>query len=99
MTHHHERAGSILPYVALAGLLGWGAAMLCRHERHSHGGRRRRGLAAISDKAAAEAGNSEDCDFVRPAGRGAMRDPPRRWDDVDEASDASFPSSDPPGNY
>lgn len=108
MTHHHERAGSILPYVALAGVLGWGAAMLCRQGRHSHGrpdGRqhgpqhRRRRLAAISDKAAAEGEATDDCDFVRPAGRGAMRDPPRRWEDVDEASDASFPSSDPPGNY
>lgn len=33
---------------------------------------------------------------VRPAGRGAMRDPPRDWDKIDEASDESFPASDPP---
>ena len=33
---------------------------------------------------------------VRPAGRGAMRDPPKDWDRVDEASDESFPASDPP---
>jgi hypothetical protein len=32
---------------------------------------------------------------VRPAGRGAMRDPPRSWDKVDEAVDESFPASDP----
>lgn len=33
---------------------------------------------------------------VRPAGPEAMRDPPERWGKVDEASDESFPASDPP---
>ena len=33
---------------------------------------------------------------VRPAGPSAMRDPPKNWSRVDEASDESFPASDPP---
>jgi len=33
---------------------------------------------------------------ARSAGPEAMRDPPREWDEVDEASDESFPASDPP---
>ncbi|MBW8910653.1 MAG: hypothetical protein JF564_01865 [Sphingomonas sp.] len=37
-------------------------------------------------------GKSDD---VRSAGAEAMRDRPQDWDEVDEASDQSFPASDP----
>jgi hypothetical protein len=33
---------------------------------------------------------------IRDSGPEAMPDPPEDWDDVDEASDESFPASDPP---
>lgn len=37
---------------------------------------------------------------VRSAGPSAMRDRPvRDWSNVDEASDESFPASDPPARY
>lgn len=36
---------------------------------------------------------------VRSAGPEAMRDPARNWDAVDEASDESFPASDPSAKY
>lgn len=34
---------------------------------------------------------------ARSAGPEAMRDPPSQWDKEDQASDESFPASDPPG--
>ena len=37
-----------------------------------------------------------DSGSARQAGPEAMRDPPRSWTKVDEASDESFPASDPP---
>ena len=33
---------------------------------------------------------------ARSAGPDAMRDPPSEWGEVDQASDESFPASDPP---
>ncbi len=58
-----------------------------------HGGEDEYWLEAQAEVLAARAA------AVRNAGPDEMRDPPRQWDLVDEQSDASFPASDPPGNY
>lgn len=34
--------------------------------------------------------------YVRSAGPASMRSKPKSWDEVDQASDESFPASDPP---
>ena len=36
---------------------------------------------------------------VRDAGPDAMENPPKKWTDVDQSSDESFPASDPPSKY
>lgn len=45
-------------------------------------------------------GKSENFAQVRNAGPEAMADPPKHaWTKEDQASDESFPASDPPANY
>jgi len=39
---------------------------------------------------------TKDFSATRSAGPEAMRDPPKEWNAADEASDESFPASDPP---
>jgi hypothetical protein len=51
------------------------------------------GNAIAEDRPAGFVGNSGN---ARQAGADAMRDPPKEWTRVDEASDESFPASDPP---
>ncbi|HEX8421611.1 MAG TPA: hypothetical protein VF638_16505, partial [Sphingomonas sp.] len=55
------------------------------------------GMAAFADREVCETGPVSGYSNVRPAGPEAMRDETRRpWSKVDQASDESFPASDPP---
>ncbi len=45
-------------------------------------------------------GHDPEQDYVRPAGPETMENPPHEgWTKEDEASDESFPASDPPARY
>lgn len=57
--------------------------------------------APAEDHAALAVGEADATDrpWVRNAGPAAMRSDPPHWDKEDQASDESFPASDPPGNY
>jgi hypothetical protein len=44
-------------------------------------------------------GPDENFSKVRDAGPQGMANAPRSWNKVDEASDESFPASDPPSTY
>jgi hypothetical protein len=54
--------------------------------------------AALSQKAKDHVGDQHEMP-IRQAGPSAMRDPPKKWDKVDEAGDESFPASDPSAKY
>ncbi len=43
--------------------------------------------------------NGSNFSTVRNAGPEAMRSDPPEWDKIDQASDESFPASDPPSTY
>jgi hypothetical protein len=69
-----------------------GAACLARAIVRNAAARRPAGRLPPPDRDPAVTGPRR----IRPAGRRAMKNPPRDWDRVDEASDESFPASDPP---
>lgn len=48
---------------------------------------------------AGQGAHKDSASQVRDAGPDHMRDKPRKWDHVDQASDESFPASDPPSTY
>jgi len=70
-----------LLHIAAAGAIGYVLYRYIQKEKHS-------------DHVAFAAG--EGSGPVRNAGPEGMRSDPPQWDEIDQASDASFPASDPP---
>jgi len=81
--------------MALFKLAFVGAAAYALYRYATHAKRPREGHAAFA------AGEPNGANFakVRNAGPEGMRSDPPEWDKADEASDESFPASDPPATY
>jgi hypothetical protein len=79
---------------ACAGGLGYLATRLWRARQDEAGQGGRAGSAALSGSGSYGAVGTSSA--ARSAGPDAMRDPPTDWSQVDQASDESFPASDPP---
>ncbi|HEU0133829.1 MAG TPA: hypothetical protein VFR28_03320 [Allosphingosinicella sp.] len=88
------RKGAILTGIAAACAAGLGFAASSLWRRRSASGGGEGGRPAISGSGASGAVGHSGA--ARSAGPEAMRDPPSEWSKVDEASDESFPASDPP---
>ncbi|HEX9946889.1 MAG TPA: hypothetical protein VGA98_05045 [Allosphingosinicella sp.] len=91
-----ERKGAILTGIAAACAagLGFAASSLWRRRASGGGGGGEGARPAISGSGGH--GAVGDSGAARQAGPDSMRDPPSEWGKVDEASDESFPASDPP---
>jgi hypothetical protein len=89
-----RRKGAILTGVAAACAAGVGYAVSSLLRRRSAGDNGPGGRPAISGQGGY--GAVGESGAARSAGPDAMRDPPTQWDQDDQASDESFPASDPP---
>ncbi|HEX8669134.1 MAG TPA: hypothetical protein VF727_12275 [Allosphingosinicella sp.] len=87
-----NRKGAILTGIGAACAAGVGYILTTRWR--GRGSQTGRGGAAISGTGGHGAVGHSGA--ARSAGPEAMRDPPSQWERVDEASDESFPASDPP---
>ncbi len=75
----------------LAAVGGLGAALFSRRRRQPDEPK-----AAAFERGKTAPGPVGQSGAARSAGPDAMRDPPKEWGQVDQASDESFPASDPP---
>ncbi len=91
-----RRKGAILAGIAAACAAGVGYAVSSLRRRSALDGHEEGEGARPAISGPGAAGAVGDSGAARSAGPEAMRDPPREWTGVDEASDESFPASDPP---
>jgi hypothetical protein len=89
-----ERKGAIITGIAAACAAGLGYAVSSLWRRRSAGGAGPGARPAISGSGGY--GAVGESGAARSAGPESMRDPPKDWDEADQASDESFPASDPP---
>ena len=80
-----------------AGVAAVGGLAAALFTRGRWSGKRREPRAAALERGKTATGPVGQSGAARSAGPDAMRDPPRDWEKVDQASDESFPASDPPG--
>ena len=88
-----RRKGAILTGIAATAAAGLGylATTLWRRRGQTGGPGARPAISGTGGH-----GPVGESGAARSAGPEAMRDPPRDWEQVDQASDESFPASDPP---
>ncbi|MGE0179502.1 MAG: hypothetical protein AB7O91_06755 [Sphingomonas sp.] len=79
-----------------AAVAGIGAALFARRWFTGVEDQQRSRPAAALQRKKAAPGPVGKSGAARSAGPEAMRDPPEQWDREDQASDESFPASDPP---
>lgn len=87
-----SRKGALVTGIGAAVAAGLGFVASRLWQRRGEGGQG--GRPALSGSGGE--GPVGDSGGSRAAGPDAMRDPPADWDEVDQASDESFPASDPP---
>jgi hypothetical protein len=88
------RKGAIITGIAAACAAGVGYAVSSLWRRRAADGDGPGSRPAISGPGGY--GAVGESGAARSAGPDAMRDPPKDWDQADQASDESFPASDPP---
>ena len=95
----HEWATTIGAIALGALAAGWAASRGARDGGRPRPAGRGADRPAYAPGVAAGVGDTGTRGDVRPAGPESVRDPDRRWDQVDELVDETFPASDPPATY